>query len=268
MSLLQLRTRLKTIKSLESIFSALEVVTAVRAKRIRSQYQPMEMYLQPLRRVLAGRVAEKRTGQKVLVVITSNRGLCGAFNYSVVAKAKEFIGREPKAKLALIGRFGQSHLGRSAPVIAAETEIMEKGGFAAAAKFFGRIFSPDAEITVAYNSYRSAIFQVPQLYRLWPVPEELAKKRGPAGYIFEPDERQVTAELQRHYLEVRFFQLLLDSQMGELSARLMVLKGAIDTAKKITDKLFLQINKARQASITKDLLEIVSAAEALRREDE
>jgi F-type H+-transporting ATPase subunit gamma len=269
MSLLQLRTRLKTIRSLNSIFSALEVVTVVRTKRVREPYQMMERYLQPMREVLAGRVREAKTAQKVLVVITSNRGLCGSFNNLVTAKAREFLARNPDAALVFIGRFGAVRLGKmSKKVLFSVPEIVEKTSFAKVEELAAKLAGLGAEIYIAYNSYKSAVVQIPKLYRYYPVPEELTTRQNPAEFILEPEPNDVTAEMFKHYLCVRLFQVLLDSQMGELSARLMVLNGAIDTSKELTDTLFIQINKARQGAITKDLLEIVSAAEALRRDDD
>lgn len=269
MSLLQLRTRLKTIKSLNSIFEALEVVTVVRTKRVREPYQMMERYLQPMREVLAGRIKEQKVAGKVLVVVTSNRGLCGSFNNQITAKAREFLKQNPGTKLVLIGRFGEGRLRKlSNPVAFADQEIVEKTDPAKVAELWKKLHSLKAEVHVAYNTYKSAVLQVPQLYRLYPVPEELSIKKKPAEFLLEPEPHELIGDLFEHYLTARLFQILFDSQMGELSARLMVLNGAIDTSKDIKDRLFLQINKARQAAITKDLLEIVSTAEALRREDE
>jgi F-type H+-transporting ATPase subunit gamma len=269
MSLLQLRTRLKTIKSLNSIFSALEVVTVVRTKRVREPFQMLERYLRPLHAVLAGRVAAVKTTQKVLVVITANRGLCGSFNNLVTGKAREFLAVNPDAGLVLIGRLGAVRLGKlNKRILFTAHDVAEKTSFAGVERLAARLAELGAEIHIAYNTYKSAVVQVPKLYRFFPVPEELALKQDPAEFILEPEPNDLTAEMFRHYLAVRLFQILLDSQMGELAARLMVLNGAIDTSKELTDTLFIQINKARQAAITKDLLEIVSAAEALRRDDD
>lgn len=269
MSLLQLRTRLKTIKNLNSIFEALEVVTVVRTKRVREPYQMLERYLQPMREVLAGRVKDQKLTDKVLVVVTSNRGLCGSFNNLVTAKAREFLARNPGTRLVLLGRFGEARLRKQAvPVVLADPDIVEKTDPAKVAELAKKLAGLKAEIYVAYNTYKSSVLQVPQIYRLFPVPAELESKKNPAEFLLEPEPDELVGDLFAHYLTVRLFQIILDSQMGELSARLMVLNGAIETSRDITDKLSVQINKARQAAITKDLLEIVSTSEALRRDDE
>jgi len=268
-SLLQLRTRLRTIRNLNSIFEALEVVTVVRTKKVKEPFQGLERYLAPLREVLKGRVAEQKLADKVLVVITSNRGLCGGFNNQVIGKAREFLARNPGTKLVLLGRFGEARFRKHAvPVAFADHEIVEKTEPALVAELLKKLAGLKSEIYVAYNTYKSSVVQVPQLYRLYPVPAELASEQNPPEILLEPEPEELVEHLFAHFLSVRLFQIMLDSQMGELSARLMVLNGAIDTSKDITNKLTIQINKARQAAITKDLLEIVSTAEALRSQDE
>ncbi len=269
MSLLQLRTRLRSVKSLNSIFEALEVVTVVRTKKVKEPYQLLERYLAPMREVLTGRVAEQKLTDKVLVVVTSNRGLCGSFNNLVMGEARKFLAQNPGTKLVLLGRFGEVRFKKhSIPVVFADHEISEKTDPARVAGLLKKLVGLKSEIYVAYNKYKSSVVQLPQIYRLYPVPAELVSKKKPAEFLLEPGPEELVESLFAHYLTTRLFQILLDSQMGELSARLMVLNGAIDTSKEITDKLAIQINKARQASITKDLLEIVSTAEALRSQDE
>ncbi len=269
MSLLQLRTRFKSVKGLNSIFEALEVVTVVRTKKVKAPFQLLERYLAPMREVLNGRLEEKKLSDKVLVVVTSNRGLCGGFNNQVVGKAREFLAQNPGTKLVMLGRFGEQRFRKQAvPIAFADHEITEKTDPARVAELLKRLVGLKAEVHVAYNTYKSSMVQLPVVSRLYPVPAELVSKKQPAEFLLEPGPEELVDNLFAHYLTTRLFQILLDSQMGELSARLMVLNGAIDTSKEITDKLAIQINKARQASITKDLLEIVSTAEALRSQDE
>ncbi|MCX5726812.1 MAG: F0F1 ATP synthase subunit gamma, partial [Candidatus Saganbacteria bacterium] len=129
-------------------------------------------------------------------------------------------------------------------------------------------FDLNSEIYIAYNTYKSAVVQIPKIYRLYPVPEELETKKEPSDLILEPDAGTLVKELLYHYLEVRFYQIILDSQIGELSARLMVLKGAVDNSRDLIDELNISLNKARQAAITRELMEIISSAEALKVEYE
>jgi F-type H+-transporting ATPase subunit gamma len=267
MPLLELRQRYKTVESLYGIFSALLVVDVVQTKKLKERFEAMERYLLALRRVLKGRLEDRPLTKKILVVMASNRGLCGNFNEVMAQKARDFIGQNPGTSLAVLGKIGGSLLRRSSiPVALFDQDTVEKPTYKKAAATFKRIFEPDAEIRVVYNSYRSAILQEPTIKRLYPVPEEMEARQNPDDYLFEPAEQTLVPALFYHYLEARFFQMVMDSQMAELAARFMVLKGAVDTSRDMTSELRLALNKARQAGITRELLEIVSAAEALRAE--
>jgi F-type H+-transporting ATPase subunit gamma len=269
MSLLKLRNRFKTVKSLNSIFTALQVVTVVRTQRVRERFFALERYLEPQRAVLRGRVKAKAARGKILVVVTSNRGLCGNFNKAAVGIATKFLKENPGTELVVLGRTGQDLFRRRGTAIKLfNAAAVEKPNFAGCAALFKKLDAFGAELHVAYNSYRSAIQQIPTICRLTPVPEELAAEQKTADFILEPNREKLTAELFYHYLESRFFQLVMESQLGELGARFMVLKGAVDSSKEMGESLTLQINKARQSNITRDLLEIVSAAEAVRSDNE
>ncbi|MBN3033462.1 MAG: F0F1 ATP synthase subunit gamma [Candidatus Saganbacteria bacterium] len=259
MSLLKFRSRLRTVKSLNSIFAALQVVTVVRTKKVREQYRGLERYLGPMRGVLRGQAAGDRgpAGPKVLVVITSNRGLCGNFNKAAVGAAEKFL-KDHDAKLAVLGRTGIDLCGRRGlrPALT-ESAAVEKPVFRSAARLFDRIRALGGEVYVAYNSFKSTVIQEPKVVPL----DDLGVGAGTNEFLLEPAE--LPAALKYHYLEIRFYYLVLESQMGELGARLMVLKGAVDSSDEMAHDLRLAINKARQANITRELLEIVSAAEAV-----
>jgi|GEM_PF-5461144 F-type H+-transporting ATPase subunit gamma len=272
MSLLKLRSRLRTVKSLNSIFSALQVVTVVRTQRIREKYRAMERYLGPVVGVLRGRGQKGRktwdvgrSGGKVLIVITSNRGLCGNFNKVVVTEAEKFLQANPGTKVVALGKMGGQHLSRQCFKLEQTGHLLvEKPTFDNVAIFFHDLLTTDSEIFVTYNSYKSTAVQIPKTIKLTPVPAELESEQEPVDYLFEPAKATVIPTLYQHYLTAKLFQIILESQMGELGARLMVLKGAVDTSKEMITDIQLSINKARQAAITGDLLEIVSAAEAVR----
>lgn len=269
MSLLKLKDRLKTIKSLDSILSALQVVTMVRMRRTKEKHAVAENYLHTAKEVLAGRIEPSSTNKKVMIVITSNRGLCGGFNAQVLAKAGDFAKQNPGISIVTLGKRGGEYFRRNAAsrgkLLFSESEIVERPTFDKIALIWERLFSLQTEIYVAYNAYQSTAVQVPKIYRLFPLPQELETKNEPADYILEPTSGELVAALFDHYLKARFFQLILDSQMGELAARLMVLKSAVDNSKELIENLVISINKARQASITRDLAEIIGSAEALRK---
>ena len=265
MSLLKLRNRLRTVKELNSIFSALQVVTVVRTQKTRQVHSAMVRYLTAIEEVIAGQIKVEPMEKKSLVVISSNRGLCGAFNQMVLAKAEEFLRAHPDAQLVVVGKNGYNLFRQKGiKVLFYDTEVVEKISFKSAADLFKRIYALKSEIYVVYNAFKSTLVQIPTVTELFPVPKEL-RDRGPKKeYILEPARGVLLEKLFYHYLEASFFRMLLGSYMGELSLRFMVLKGAVDNSCEIIDDLAIGINKTRQANITWDLLEIVTAAEALR----
>ncbi len=268
MPLLKLKERLKTVKNLNSIFSALQVVTVVRTKRIKEKFSGIGRYLFPMRDVLRGRLGKKQLSKKVLVVVTSNRGLCGSFNSALVARALSHYRDNPGMELVAIGKYGADHIKRQGlDLLFSDTVTVEKPTAALASELWQKIMGTGAEIHVAFNAYKSTIVQQPRIAALYPLPEEL-QGGEPSEYLLEPEKQILIDKLFDHYLRTRFYQIILESQMGELGARFMVLNGAVDSSSDMADEMVLAINKERQYVITRELIEIVSAAEALRRDYE
>lgn len=268
MSLLKLRQRHRTIASLNSILNAQQVVTMVTLQRIREKSVRAGTYLRTLQSVLAGRLKETKFTKQLLVVVSSNRGLCGAFNLNVVNKAVEFSRARPELQWVVVGKRGvdclRAHKECRRPVVLTDQGDNEHLAFSKVTSFLKQILALEAEVFVAYNTYKSPIIQIPKVVKLWPIPEELAVKQEPVDMILEPAAEQLIDQALQQYLTVRLFKMLLDSQIGELGARLIVLKGAVDNSKELIDELNININKARQAGITSDLLEIIGSSEALR----
>src|SRR3989338_1616111 len=179
MSLLKFRGRLRSIRSLNSILSALQVVTVVRRKRIRERFAVTEEYLKPVKDVLAGRVQPKKLDKKILVVISSNRGLCGGFNTQILAKAKAFLSTHPPSPslenrgggvLSVSGgEFGIVALGKRAAnyfrdrLVVSEFEALERPTFAKIRALWQKVFELNAEVYVAYNAYKSTAVQAPTI---------------------------------------------------------------------------------------------------------
>ena len=272
MSLLKSKNRFNAIKNLSSVLSALQMVSVVKLQRAKGKAGAIKDYLALPRQVLEGRVKPQALEKKVLLIITSNRGLCGAFNRQVVNKAIEFSKDYPEMRFEVFGRKGVELLRLnpfySGRTILSEYESIDRIEFKRVRAILQRILNLKAEVYVAYNSAQSLMVQVPKIYKLFPVPQEISVDREPLDFILEPNSEELGAELFRHYLEMRFYQILVDSEVGELSARLMILKGAVDNSKELIDQLKITVNKERQALITRELIEIVSSVEALRRDYE
>lgn len=266
MTLLKSRTRLRSVKSLNSILAAMQVVTVVRMQKIKAVFANTQDYLKPAQALLKGELPGKKLKNKVLLVITSNRGLCGSFNAQVIGKARDFLTQEERFSVVTLGRRGADYFRRRGKLLFTDADVLEKPNLAKSAAVWQRLLALEAEIYVAYNLYESTVKQLPTIYKLYPVPEELTGQGERANFIFEPDKNEFMAKMTEHYFVARFHQLIIASQMGELAARILVLKSAVDNSKDLIDDLTVAINKMRQTSITRDLSEIIGSVEALREE--
>ncbi|OGC32559.1 hypothetical protein A2311_04415 [candidate division WOR-1 bacterium RIFOXYB2_FULL_48_7] len=269
MSLLKLRSRFRAVKSLNSILGAMQIVSTVRLQKMREKESSVKAYLSPIEALLSTHQPETKTTGKSLVVISSNRGLCGPFSSGVVSLAEEFIRTNEKTDVVLLGRRGcdiyNSKNRRQEP---AETELVEKPTYEQVVRYFRRVFNPQTEMFVAYNMYRGGVNYSPKIIRLYPISLELSGKNPADDYLLEPDEESFFAALYNHYLETKFYELVMSSQLAELASRLMVLNGAVANSKDLLDALQIKINKTRQAAITRDLTELVASAETLRRDED
>ena len=271
MSLLKLRGRFRAVKSLDSILNALQMVTAVRTQRARAKLFSVQEYIKPLKNVFWDRGQMTATKGKILVIISSNQGLCGSFSKGVVTKALNYLADKKDYRLVVFGRKGVEGV-RMFPAMVGKTIFSEYNcvdncNHLEALKLFRKIYDFNSEIYVAYNVYKSAVTQLPVIKKLHPM-ADLAPARRAEEYILEPEPERLTSALYYHYIEMEFYRILLESKVGELAARLMVLKGAVDNSRDLIGSLTIAINKARQADITSDLIEIISSAEALRRDYE
>jgi F-type H+-transporting ATPase subunit gamma len=232
----------------------------------------------PAHPLLVGR-PEKRV---LLVVLTSDRGLCGAFNTNINKRAerewrqREKAGQDPK--IVLVGRKGRDYMTRrSAPVLEFLPGVWDKLGLETAQRVGAAILGPfnrkevDA-IYLVYNEFKSAMTQQVVVERLLPVrqPEaaEKAKGEGDGGsgndFIFEPDKTALLEQLVPMYVDISILRALYESQASELGARMTAMDAATKNAKEMIGALTLQYNKARQAAITKELMEIIGGSEALK----
>lgn len=230
----------------------------------------------PLHPLLEGR-AEKRV---LLVVLTSDRGLCGAFNTNINKRAElEWHQRENRGdevKMMVVGRKGRDYLARrKAPVLEYLPDIWDKLRLESAQRVATAILAPfnrkevDA-IYLVYNEFKSAMTQQVVVERLLPVAHK--KPIDPAtdaatpanDFIFEPNKHALLERLVPMYVEISVLRALYESQASELGARMTAMEAATNNAKDMISALTLQYNKARQAAITKELMEIIGGSEALK----
>jgi len=295
-SLKDLRIRIDSVKATQKITSAMKMVAAAKLRRAQEQAEAARPYAERMERILtslAGSLAVKEgaspllagTGKDethLLVLVTSDRGLCGAFNSSLVRDARRLIADLQQGgktvKILCVGRKGRDVLRREfAPLIVDSFEGIgaRRLEFAEADQIAGRVTDMLNEgafdvCTVIYNRFQSVISQIVTRQQLVPLPEpepEAADADDAAAaravYEYEPEEGELLADLLPRNLSVQIFRALLESAAGEQGARMTAMDNATRNAGEMIDDLTLNYNRTRQAYITKELIEIVSGAEAL-----
>ena len=293
-ALKDLRKRIDSVKATQKITSAMKMVAASKLRRAQEAAESARPYADRMAR-MAGSLARSATGENapallrgtgrdrahLIVVATSDRGLCGAFNSSIVRAARariDALEREGcEVKLLIVGRKGRDQLRRGHGDRILET-IEEVGGrrgvaFADASAIAGnlarRFAAGEFDIcTLLYNRFRSAVAQVVTPIQLIPLPREAmledgAGDNGGAIHEFEPDEEAILADLLPRNMAVQIFRALLENAASEQGARMMAMDNAMRNAGDMIGRLTLTYNRSRQAAITRELIEIVSGAEAL-----
>jgi F-type H+-transporting ATPase subunit gamma len=292
-SLKDLRLRINSVKSTQKITSAMKMVAASKLRRAQTQAEAARPYAQRMERMLAAlaaSVAGSPTAPKILagtgsdrvhllIPITAERGLAGGFNSNVgrmtrtLARRLESEGKT--VKILPVGRKGRDFLRRemSANIIADISYAGRKSiGFADAEDVAQRIttmlMSGDFDVcTVIYNRFQSVMTQVPTEMQLIPAPLPViqeAETTGPkAIYEFEPDEETMLARLLPQNLAIQIYRALLESSAGFYAAQMTAMDNATRNAGDMIKRLSQSYNRARQANITRELIEIISGAEAL-----
>jgi len=293
-NLKEIRTRIASVASTRQITSAMKMVAAARLKRAQdavTNFRPYALKLQEIIMSAASAVGTTENNmyvgdrdyrQVLIVVITSNRGLCGAFNTNVIKEAVQFAekkyGNSPDPvtiRYMAIGKKGFDALRKRKVLMEAapKKDIIENPTFDNAAEVSESLMEGFVSkrfdcIDIIYNEFINAATQKVVFKQFLPlIPEEKKSKKDKTthvDYIFEPSKRKIISELIPLNLRVMFYGALLDSIASEFGARMTSMHQATDNASSLIQELTLQYNKARQASITNEILEIVGGAEALK----
>jgi F-type H+-transporting ATPase subunit gamma len=216
-------------------------------------------------------LAVRPENKVLLVVVTGDKGLAGSFNANVLRRSTELIPRLPQIELLLLGRKGADFFRRRAfPVRKAHTTLFSNVTYAQAQEIAGDLAKAYAEreydaVHVVYNRFKSIIAQELTEERLLPVPTGGGEERTQSGrqYIFEPKAEEILEELLPRYVTFQVYRILLESQAAEHAARMTASDSATKNAGEIIERLTLRYNRARQAAITTELIEVVSGANAL-----
>jgi F-type H+-transporting ATPase subunit gamma len=285
-NLKEIRNRITSIKSTMQITSAMKMVSAAKLKKAQDAITAMRPYSSKLTELLqnlsatldsdaSGVYSTQREISKVLlVVITSNRGLCGGFNSSItktVVKTIEEKYSNTSVDIFSIGKKGGDVLSKGHNVVAKRNELFDDLTFenvAIVAEELMEMYSNGAydKIEVVYNQFKNAATQVPQVEQFLPIkPIEVVNVNAVnSDYIFDPSKEEIVLALIPKSLKTQLYKALRDSFASEHGARMTAMHKATDNATDLRDDLLLTYNKARQAAITNEILEIVGGAEALK----
>ena len=287
-NLKEIRNRISSVSSTMQITSAMKMVSAAKLKKAQDAITAMRPYSDKLTELLqnlsasmegdsGSRFAEDRPVEKVLVIaISSNRGLAGAFNSNIVKEAKNiadtvYAGKE--VHFLTIGKKANDILKKSHTVIFNDSEIFDDLTFEnveAIAERAMNLFTEGTydKVELLYNSFKNAATQIVTREQFLPIVplKEQFEEVAPANttdYIFEPSKEEIVKQLIPKALKTQFFKGIRDSVASEHGARMTAMHKATDNATELRDQLKLTYNKARQAAITNEILEIVGGAEAL-----
>jgi len=286
----QIRGRIRVAKNIQQITKAMKMVAAARLRRAQEAVGVARPYAEKMRDVMQSlgasggdsvqhpllRRVEGEPQTIGVILVTGDRGLCGAYNSSVIRRANDLVrpfGPE-RAKLVCVGKKGATFFRRRGYDVAAENPVPATGiSFAEAQAISrtGRELFANGQIDalyLVYTQFVSAMTQRPQTVTVLPVQppqaEEGAAPPAAANYIFEPEPEAILGSLLPRYVDTQVYQAVVESIASEHGARMTSMSSATDNAGKMISNLTLSLNRARQATITKEIAEIVGGAEALK----
>ena len=284
-NLKEIRNRIASVSSTMQITSAMKMVSAAKLKKAQEAITAMRPYSDKLTELIQDLSASVDTDQPnpftvvrqeekiLLVAITSNRGLCGAFNTNVIKETLrlskgEFEGK--KVELVTIGKKGSDILSKSLPFKSSHDDVFDYLTFDNTAKVAESIMEAFAgseydKVVLIYNRFKNAATQLITVEPFLPIVSKSSEEEtSNVDYIFEPSQAEIINELLPKSLKIQLFKAIRDSLASEHGARMTAMHKATDNATELRDQLKLTYNKARQAAITNEILEIVGGAEALK----
>lgn len=287
-SLRDIRRRIASVKNTQQITNAMKMVSAAKLQRAQDRVTSARPYSERLQQLIAyldqrvvptvhPLLTPREDGKILLVMLTSDRGLCGGFNANVQRAAAEFVrqnGGSNEVDVIAIGKKGRDFLTyRRIAMRTAYTELfIRQVAYEQARDLSVQLLDAYEqeryrEVVVIYNRFRSAIQQQVSTVRLLPMSAHTSTEVEPAepfDYLYEPSPAAVLDSLLRREVEVQLFQMFLESFAGEHGARMTAMDSATTNASEMIASLTLTFNRARQAAITKELIEVVSGADALQ----
>ncbi|MEK6598804.1 MAG: ATP synthase F1 subunit gamma [Deltaproteobacteria bacterium] len=282
-SLKDIKRRIKSVKNTQQITKAMKMVAAAKLKRAHDDILAARPYSQKMLDIinsLSSRVrpdahpllSKKGGGRVELVIVTSDRGLCGGFNSNIIRASEGFIRKNTDntgITLNLIGKKAKDYFKRRGLTIRQERPVGSgRPKYTAAAEIAKEIVDSHIKETfdetyLIYSEFKSALSQELVIQRLLPI-ESPKESEEATEYIYEPSQEAILADILPKYIEVQIFMALLESAASEHGARMAAMDSATKNAKEMIEGLTLKYNRLRQAAITKELMEIIGGAEALK----
>jgi F-type H+-transporting ATPase subunit gamma len=283
-NLKEIRNRISSVSSTMQITSAMKMVSAAKLKKAQDAITAMRPYsdkltelLQSLSASLEGdsgsKFAEQRELKNILIVsITSNRGLCGAFNSNILKRssslAEQYKAKGQNVSFITVGKKANDLLSRNYPIVSNESKIYDDLTFdnvsVIAETLMQKFVTGEFDkIEVVYNKFKNAATQIVMTEQFLPIVPIDNESSAALDYVFEPSKEQIVEELIPKSLKTQLYKGIRDSFASEHGARMTAMHKATDNATELRDALKLTYNKARQAAITNEILEIVGGAEAL-----
>ena len=297
-NLRDIRRRIKSVKNTAQITRAMQLVAAAKMKKAQDQALAGRDYADLLNQVLvnlkenvdeeAHPLLEKRDGGKeLMLVVSTDKGLCGALNTNLLKKVRAEASADVDVEFVTVGRKLREQLSKAGEELVADFQVADPAPFIEARPIASLLMKQFLEgkygkISVAFTNFVSTMTQEPTVVQLLPIDADaVGEKQDYEGmgkdeiketdraaalgkdYLFEPSSQGVLEALLPLYVNFQVYQMIIESRASEHSARMVAMKAATDNAKKMTKELTLQYNKARQAAITAELLEITTAMKAM-----
>jgi F-type H+-transporting ATPase subunit gamma len=280
-NLKEIRIRIGSVSSTMQITSAMKMVSAAKLKKAQDAITAMRPYsnkLSELMKSLSGSNGDKLYSQKreiknvLVIAISSNRGLCGAFNANIFKEITNFKSKDEfkntNIDFLTIGKKINDSLSKNENVIQNDSELFDNLNYENVSLIAEKLMSLFLDqnydhIELIYNSFKNAATQIIKSEQFLPIPLNESKTSDSLDYIFEPSQDSIISTLIPKSLKMQLFKAIRDSFASEHGARMTAMHKATDNASELRDELKLTYNKARQASITNEILEIVGGAEAL-----
>ena len=282
-SLKIIRKRISSVKNTQKITKAMKMVSAAKLRRAQDAATSSRPYAQKLTEMLSNVAARVTTDSHALlqsraevksihlILITADRGLCGGYNSNLIRKASAFLAEHgpDRVRVTFVGRRGFDFF-KKRGVTVADKHINLFGGMThgLAQKLSTQlqkefIAEETDAVYIAYNQFRSALVQTPVIERMLPLEPQKSGDEVLIDYLYEPDAAQLLDRLLRQYITIVIHRAFLEATASEHGARMTAMDSATSNASDMIDRLTLAMNRARQAGITKELMEIVGGAEAL-----